>query len=434
MVDASLIREIAEKVFPDYIAFCQKIIQTPSEPSREGEVASIYYNEMRKLGYDKVFKDKWGSVAGLIYGTEKGPVIGYNGHMDAVTPGDESLWDDPPYSGIIKKSLVPIRNSDKFETAEAIHGRGASDMKCSGAAQVYTGAILHELRERGYPIKGTFMVQQVVLEENGEAMGTIKLLEYLRDNGCPVPDAVVCGEPTGLNLCLGHRGRMELKVTVYGKSCHGSCPWEGINAMSKAAPLITAIDKAIANNGFADKELGHSGIALTMLKVEPCELCIVPNKVIMVYDRRLVPNETPEGAVKEIQDIIDRMASEDPEFKAEVEANTNLRFSYTGEQDVIKSQKEVCKMSREHPFVKACALALDDAGIQYEYTYLTGSTDIPPVIWRLHKPALLFSGAQMNGVHQPNEKARTDYLKESLIGNASIFFRAVELPDNAFTC
>ncbi len=50
--------------------------------------------------------------------------------------------------------------------------------------------------------------------------------------------------------------------------------------------------------------------------------------------------ETVESAIAEIQDVIDDLSAEDPEFKATVEINANVRSSYTGRAEQMESQKE----------------------------------------------------------------------------------------------
>ena len=44
----------------------------------------MFYHEMNRLGYDDVFIDDWGNVIGIVNGTQKDPVIMYNGHLDTV--------------------------------------------------------------------------------------------------------------------------------------------------------------------------------------------------------------------------------------------------------------------------------------------------------------------------------------------------------------
>ena len=82
------ISAISEKLFPSLMDFCKKIIQTPSLSGQEASVAKLISEEMQKLGYDEVFTDEWGNVIGIVKGSEAGPTIMYNGHMDTVPIGE----------------------------------------------------------------------------------------------------------------------------------------------------------------------------------------------------------------------------------------------------------------------------------------------------------------------------------------------------------
>jgi putative selenium metabolism hydrolase len=437
MGDANTIdalKEISEALYPRMIDFCQRIIRVPSLSGDEGAVSELYMAEMKALGYDEVFQDDWGNVAGIVRGTEAGPTIMYNGHMDVVAAGSAEDWGGyDPFGADIDECPVFDRECEQEDVTEVIHGRGASDMKCGGAAQMYAGAVLIELKKRGFRWKGAFLLAAVVLEENGEMMGTIKLTEgELPARGIEI-DGMVCAEPSSLRLVLGHRGRMELRVTVYGRNCHGSSPWLGINAAEKAAKLIVEVNRRIAVNFKEDPRLGRSGIALTILENEPNALCIVPDKCTVIYDRRLVPRETTASAIAEIQAILDDLSAEDPDFRATVEINANVRTSWTGKAERIESQKEAWIIDPDHPFVKACAEGLQDAGEEVHYGYWAFSTDIPQIGVRMKKPAIGYSGGQEYYIHNPIELVRLDYLKRSLIGNVSMYLKLSELPEGSFT-
>ena len=138
----SIIKQIADEVYPDMLAFCQKLIQTPSISGAEKALADLNLQEMKRLGYDEVFLDDYGNVVGLIKGTEPGPTIMYNSHMDHVSQGDAVNWCGyDPYGGQI--DICEVDSQDKMpDTSECIHGRGASDVKAGEAVQIYAGALL----------------------------------------------------------------------------------------------------------------------------------------------------------------------------------------------------------------------------------------------------------------------------------------------------
>ena len=427
------IKELSEEKYGEMLAFCEKLIKTPSLSGEEGDVASIIADKLRELGYDEVFADDWGNVVGLVKGTKPGPTIMYNGHMDAVSPGDPESWGKyDPYGAEIDEAVMENPFTGEEEKTQVIHGRGSGDLKCNLASQIYAGGILAQLKKEGVDFSGTFLLAAVVLEENGEMMGTIKLCEEtLPAKGIDI-DAMICCEPSSMRVMLGHRGRMEIKVTVKGKSCHGSSPWLGINAVEKSAKLIQRVSDMIWSKTDEDPYIGKPGIALTMYDCQPNELCVVPDKCTIVYDRRLIPGETTEGAVNEIRSIVEELSKEDPDFSADVEINSNLRSSYTGKEEVIESAKEVWIIDREHPFVKACADALEAFEEPVVYDYWSFSTDIPQVATRMGKPVIGYGPGQEYLIHTPEEKVRLDFLKRSLPCYAGMYLKASELPSESF--
>lgn len=427
------IKELSEEKYGEMLAFCEKLIKTPSLSGEEGDVASIIADKLRELGYDEVFTDDWGNVVGLVKGTKPGPTIMYNGHMDAVSPGDPESWGKyDPYGAEIDEAVMENPFTGEEEKTQVIHGRGSGDLKCNLASQIYAGGILAQLKKEGVDFSGTFLLAAVVLEENGEMMGTIKLCEEtLPAKGIDI-DAMICCEPSSMRVMLGHRGRMEIKVTVKGKSCHGSSPWLGINAVEKSAKLIQRVSDMIWSKTDEDPYIGKPGIALTMYDCQPNELCVVPDKCTIVYDRRLIPGETTEGAVNEIRSIVEELSKEDPDFSADVEINSNLRSSYTGKEEVIESAKEVWIIDREHPFVKACADALEAFEEPVVYDYWSFSTDIPQVATRMGKPVIGYGPGQEYLIHTPEEKVRLDFLKRSLPCYAGMYLKASELPSESF--
>ena len=91
----------------------------------EKGVADLLLSEMNSIGYDQVFRDDWGNVVGIINGSQPGPTIVYNGHMDHVPPGELSLWGGyDPYGADVDVVEIDNRSATKKERAEVIHGRG----------------------------------------------------------------------------------------------------------------------------------------------------------------------------------------------------------------------------------------------------------------------------------------------------------------------
>lgn len=417
----SEIKQIAAEFHEQSVDFAAKLIQTESISCNEKKVADLYMLEMEKLGYDSVFRDDMGNVVGIVAMDNTGPAIMYNSHMDHVDTGDISNWEGyDPYGGTIDECEVDNQDASAKEKTRCIHGRAASDVKGGAAAAVYSGAMLLKLRNSGYPLKGSFIFTGVVQEEPAESAG----MRYLVDTTFPKKglsyDAMVSSEATALKLMLGSRGRVELLVTVYGRTSHGSTPWRGKNAIEKALPVLTAIQE-LAKHLPIDEDLGKATITPTIISCSPGKLSIVPDQCIISLDRRLLPNETVEMAVRQIQDVLSEISEQDPEFRADVKVNSTSQTSYTGITQELPKAMPAWKISRDHPCVLACADALQQIGQTVKFGYWDFCTDASKTAGIDRKPCIGYSPMQEQYAHTPYDKVRCDYMLKALEGNVSIY-------------
>ena len=427
------ILELATELRPEAVDFACRTIRVPSLSGEEGEVSKLYLQEMKTIGYDQVFRDDWGNIVGIIYGQESGPTIMYNGHMDVVPEGDSNLWGKyEPYGAEIDMIEVDNQDMDRKEMAEVIHGRGAGDVKGGLACQIYAGKALLKLREQGLKLKGNYMVAAVTMEECGDQIGTIKLIDDTFPQRGLNYDGVISCEPTKLKIALGHRGRMEILVSVFGKACHGSSPWLGVNAVFMANKLIHRIANELPKKLPTDPDLGQSTITLTIINCSPSAVCIVPDRFDFLLDRRFIPGETPEMCVQQIQDMIDELKKEDSDFQADVKIAQYDRTFYTGKSTSFANVKDSYKIPQNHPLVEATAQGIKEVGQPVKYQYWSFGTDMPKICATDHKPAIGYSPMQESYIHTPHDKVRIDYMEKSIAGYASIFLKLMELPKEAF--
>ncbi|MFP4662574.1 MAG: M20/M25/M40 family metallo-hydrolase [Halanaerobiales bacterium] len=426
------LKEISVDFNDKAIAFAQDLIRTPSISGNEKDVADLLIAEMKKLGYDQVFRDDMGNVVGIVKGSEEGPTIMYNSHMDHVSPGDVSNWEGyDPYGGEIDICQVDDQDGNSDE-AECIHGRAASDVKGGEAAQVYAGAVLAKLKKEGYNFKGNYMFTGVVQEEPAEMVGMVHLIDKtFKEKGLDY-DAMISSEATSLKLYCGHRGRVEMLASVYGRTSHGSAPWLGINAIYKSMPLISRIKDDLYPSLPEDEHLGQASLSLNIIECSPGALSIVPDKCMLSIDRRTIPGESAEIALKEIEGLIEEIAANDDEFKADVKVKSAIETSYTGLEYEVDKEMYPWKISESHPFVEAAASALEEIGEPVKYGYWDFGTDASKTAGIDKKPTIGYSPMQEQYAHTPYDKVRTDFLKRAIVGNASIYLKAVEAGKEAF--
>jgi succinyl-diaminopimelate desuccinylase len=293
-------REVAEESRDGLIAFARRLVQTPSLPGKEGDVADLVRHEMEVLGYDRVWIDDVGNVLGLIAGSG-GPSLMLNGHMDHVDAGDPGRWLHPPFAGEIH--------------AGELWGRGAVDMKGSLAAMVYAGGLLKRF---GVRPPGDLVVAGVVQEEVG-GLGTRHLARTLS-----VARAVI-GEASGNDLRRGHRGRVELAAHFEGRSVHASMPDLGINPNYSLARFLAGLRELPMAT---DPTYGASSVAPTRLTSEPASANVTPAAVHLVLDWRNIPGESTAGIVAQLEGL--QVRSLEPGCGGRIEVATKELVSYTG--------------------------------------------------------------------------------------------------------
>ncbi|MCX5361700.1 ArgE/DapE family deacylase [Streptomyces sp. NBC_00124] len=170
-------------------------------------------------GAEAARDEAWGLVGRTGEGGD-GPTLILQGHVDVVPPGDLGAWEGDPF--------VPRVVGD------VVHGRGACDMKAGLVAELVA---LEAVRASGARLRGRVAVHFVVGEEDGGlgAFGTLR-----RGYG---GDVCVIAEPTGGTLVTANAGALTFRLTVNGKSAHGSSRDEGVSAIDAYLPLHRALGR-----------------------------------------------------------------------------------------------------------------------------------------------------------------------------------------------
>lgn len=336
MTDEMIFTAIDNSLEPDrMVAACQEVVRTPSLSFEEGNVAAIYARHLNELGFDSVEIDQNGNVIGVLRGEGNGPSLMVNGHIDHVPTGEMA----DPFSGDL------VDASRWGEEGIAIYGRGTCDMKCNVMASAYAIA---SIKKAGLKLRGDVVFVADVGEEVDSPLG--------------VPSVIARGIRTefGLNtessrgrVHIGHRGKIDVEITVHGRTSHASEPDNGINAVFEAAPFLDGLQK-YAMDMRNDDVLGPATVTLISMKSSPDNgTAVVPDRCIIRVDRRYVRGETAESCERELRDILDRIAASHSGFKYDlnvivhyplmwvepdspvVQAALRARESVTGQPDTV---------------------------------------------------------------------------------------------------
>ena len=265
------------------------------------------------------------------------------GHLDTV----------PPYN---MENPYTLR-----EESGRLRGLGAVDMKGPLACMM---AAMEDLVISKSVLKGD-LVFQAVADEEEKSLGTRRLLS----EGAGYNGAVV-GEPTSLNLCLGHRGLEWFEVRFFGKTVHGGSQEEGKNAISMARAFMNRVDACLLPAILSRRNslLGSSTMNYGLISggTQPST---VAGYCILRFDRRWVPGEKYDEIIAEYREILAELKKEDPEFNAEIRVM---------EESFMESgvYHEALVTSAQDPIVLAVKSAYRDYfGRDIEVTAFPGWTD-----------------------------------------------------------
>ncbi len=374
----------------ELVEFLQDLIRTPSPSTQEEAVAIRIAAAMRRVGFREVFTDRIGNVIGR-YGSGRGPILLYNGHMDTVGISDPEAWQRDPYGGEVEDGII--------------YGRGVADMKGAIAAMIYGVKMLAEARVR---LKGDLVVACVVQEEPCEGLAMQVLIE---EEGLR-PDWVVLGEATNLQISRGHRGRLEMQVTTHGRSCHASNPDLGENAIYAAARLIFGLELLADKLGY-DPFLGRGTLAVTHVESSASSRNAIPDRASFIIDRRLTLGETEAKALSEVQGIILREG-----VRAEVEVTEYRATSYTGYEARQRAYYPAWALEEGHPLIKTLARTIRNTlGYRPTIGQWAFSTDGAYTMGVAGIPTVGFGPGEERYAHTADEQLRL----EDLFKAASVY-------------
>ncbi len=384
------------------VAFAQELIRTPSPSGAESAVATLIATRLRELAFDDVFTDEVGNVVGLLKGRSDGPSVLFCAHMDTPDPGDLELWERDPL--------------DAHRDGDALTGLGASDAKGSIASFVYGAA---SLKAEASPLAGDVLVACVVMAERAEGFGISHLFEKTLPARGVHPALVVMGDPTGLNLYLGQRGRMELEVTTVGRTAHASTPWLGQNAVYKMVPVIEGLQDLstmLPSHPF----LGKSTISLTNLSSTPGRFSIIPDRCIAAIDRRFLPNESLETILGQVQAILIRTGQADAEFRGEAKVRIVQETAYTGVTREVPKLLSPFVTPESNPWVQKAVTALEGLGESPRFDKWHFSTEGGYTAGVLGIPTIGYAPGEENYSHTPYDRVSISKLVRAAQGTAAI--------------
>jgi len=333
----------------------------------EGRIARRLAAEMRAMGMTVEFQDAAPgrpNVIGVLEAKAPGRTLMFCGHTDTVgVAGMEAPFEPTERLG-------------------RIYGRGAQDMKGGLAAML--GAA-RPVAASGGLTAGRLVIAAVADEEH-KSLGAQELVKRWRADGAVIP------EPTGLTMALSHRGFAWIEVETKGVAAHGSRPREGRDAIFRMGRVLDWLEKLDSALEAAPPHSSQGTASLHASLIEGGrELSSYPDRCVLRYERRTTSAEPDGIALREINDILELLKNEDPEFE--------------GTAEVILGQPPF-EIASDHALPMSLLEAVRRTGQTPQQSSVTFWTDAA-VLTRAGIPTVIF-GPGGAGLHSLEEYVNVD--------------------------
>ena len=276
--------------FDEEVRFLQALIRVPTDtpPGNNAphalRTAELLHGfgldaEQHPVPQDEVEAAGLESITNLVVRRKYGPggtaagglTVLLNAHGDVVPPGDG--WTHDPYGGEIEDGKI--------------YGRAAAVSKSDFASFTFA---LQALEAVARPARGSVELLFTYDEEFGGELGVGRLLR----SGVVKPDLVI-GAGFSYQVVTAHAGCLQLEVTVHGLMAHAAIPDTGVDALQATTKLLTAL--YAQNQALQQVASGVAGMRSPYLNIGTISggtnTNVVPGKVVLKLDRRMIPEENP---------------------------------------------------------------------------------------------------------------------------------------------
>jgi len=383
---ASEITDILKRIDrKEIIELTQELVRIPSVTGCEGDVAEYIQDRLKAFGLKtekQNIVEKRFNVIGRMEGTSAENALMLHGHMDTV-PAFDML---EPFSGKI--------------IGDTIYGRGACDQKGGIAASMIA---LKAIMESGSKLKKGILFAGVI-DEEAEHRGSY----HLAKNG-PRAEMAVITDVSDLDVKIGCKGSIPIRITTKGKAVHGSTPGLGINAISKMIKIVLAIDDLTLGE-FKIEGLGNFKGTLNIGLIQGGNAYnIVPDKCSIWIDRRVVVGEDNEAILNEFKDALEKLRLEDKEFDAILEvARPDWKWPI-----IIRRGLKPFLVPQDSSVVVSLSEAIAATGGKLHLSYSNGYVDADFLVNDAGIPSVVYGPGGEGNAHSPKELVKIDQLVQA---------------------
>jgi succinyl-diaminopimelate desuccinylase len=305
--------------FDEEVDFLRSLVQVPTDtpPGNNAPHAERTAELLQRFGYmaekhpvpaQEVKDYGLQSITNLIVRRRfgDGPLIALNAHGDVVPPGEG--WTHDPYGG---------------EVADGkLYGRAAAVSKSDFATYTFAVRALESLGEKHESgdqpkvrLRGGIELHFTYDEEFGGELGPGRLLKQ----GLTKPDLLLAAG-FSYQVVTAHNGCLQMEVTVHGKMAHAAIPHTGVDALQGAVAILNALyAQNLLYKQIRSKVPGIDHPYLNVGRIEGgTNTNVVPGKVVLKLDRRMIPEENPAEVEANIRRVISEAAAGCPGITVDI--------------------------------------------------------------------------------------------------------------------
>ncbi len=310
------------------IGLTAAMVGVPSVLPREEALGRFVAEQLRSMGVEPTWQEVAPGRANVFASVTLGPrpaFVTFTGHLDTVPPA--LGWEQDPFEPRIDDGRMK--------------GLGALDMKAGLACALE--AFRHLLEARALHGELGRIGFAATVDEEGLGLGARALL----GTEIAASDLLLLTEPFfGASeddpIPIAMTGKVLYRIRVRGRTTHGFTPERGINAVEDAGRIVAALDRLpIGSHPLI------GGGNYSTLKIEGGYreyAVIVPEECEVIVTRLLVPGESRELAVAQLEELVRTLGLEStvtvdtpPPFYEPMQLDPNL----PGLQHFVASYREV---------------------------------------------------------------------------------------------
>ena len=288
-----VVRRLIAKNHASQVQFLAALVKTPSDnpPGDCRPAAERAARLLKRLGFrverypvpQKLvraagMKSATNLVVRERFGRSKVPVVALNAHGDVVPPG--LGWSSDPYGAKIRRGVMVSRGVAVSKSDFATYAFALLALKASAAK-----------------LEGVVELHFTYDEEVGGEIGPKRLLGKRVSR----PDYAICAG-FSYGITVAHNGCLHLEVEVIGKSGHAARPDTGCDALEAATGMLAdlyALRKTYAAKCSAISGIDHPTLVVGLI-LGGINTNVVPDKVTFRIDRRIIPEEDPREAERDL--------------------------------------------------------------------------------------------------------------------------------------